>query len=223
MMYNVHDGIPVQSATLAAINPGPEVRGAELQISREGKPLMTIPLAAFPAQSVVHQNIWIPSPFEDQDMEFTLRDSRALFNATRKLRVPAYHSYFDGGTFDLLAANHNDLGWLDTQKITADYRSAELILPAMEIIKQYPDFRYSMESVAYLIEFLERHPEKRQEMAQLMRARKFVWGASYVQNLEVHVGPEKLVRQFYLGRRCECRDHLHRRRCALGGLPHLSP
>ncbi len=34
-----------------------------------------------------------------------------------------------------------------------------------------------------------------------MRERKFVWGASYVQNLEVHVGPEKLVRQFYLGRR----------------------
>ena len=58
-----------------------------------------------------------------------------------------------------------------------------------------------MESVAYLTEFLERHPEKRQEMAQLMRERKFVWGASYVQNLEVHVGPEKLARQFYLGRR----------------------
>ena len=34
-----------------------------------------------------------------------------------------------------------------------------------------------------------------------MREGKFVWGASYVQNLEVHVGPEKLVRQFYLGRR----------------------
>jgi alpha-mannosidase len=200
-MYDVHDGIPVQSATLAAISPGPEVRGAELQIARGGKLLMTIPMETLPAKSVVHQNIWIPAPFEDQDMEFILRDSQGALKATRKLRVPAYHPYFDGGTFDLLATNHNDLGWLDTQKITADYRSAELILPAMEIIKQYPDFRYSMESVAYLIEFLERHPEKRQEMAQLMRERKFVWGASYVQNLEVHVGPEKLARQFYLGRR----------------------
>jgi alpha-mannosidase len=200
-MFDAHDGMPVQSATLAAINPGAEVRGARLQISREGKVLMNIPLETLPAQSVLRQNIWIPSSYEDQDFEFNISDSQSAFNATRKLQVPAYHSYFDGGTFDLLATNHNDLGWLDTQKVTADYRSAELILPAMEIMKKSPDFRYSMESVVYLTEFLERHPEKRQEMAQLMRERKFVWGASYVQNLEGHVGPEKLVRQFYLGRR----------------------
>jgi alpha-mannosidase len=200
-MFDAHEGLPVQSATLAVINPGAEVRDARLQVSREGKILMTIPLETLPAQSVLRQNIWIPSPYADQDFEFNIRDSQSAFDPTRKLNVPAYHSYFDEGTFDLLTTNHNDLGWLDTQKVTADYRSAELILPAMELMKRYPDFRYSMESVIYLTEFLERHPEKRQEMAQLMRERKFVWGASYVQNLEVHVGPEKLVRQFYLGRR----------------------
>jgi alpha-mannosidase len=200
-MYDAPQGMPVQSATLEVINPGQEVRNARLQISREGKVLATIPLQTLPAQSVLRQPLWIPSPFDDQDFEFNIRDDQAAFNATRKLMVPAYHSYFDGGTFDLLATNHNDLGWLDTQKVTADYRSAELILPAMEIMKKDPDFRYSMESVAYLMEFLDRHPEKREEMAQLMRERKFVWGASYVQNLEGHVGPEKLVRQFYLGRR----------------------
>ena len=200
-MFDAHDGMPVRSATLEAINPGAEVRGARLQISREGKILMTVPLQTVAAQSVLRQDIWIPSPYVDEDFDFKISDSQSDFDATRKLKVPAYHSYFDGGTFDLLTTNHNDLGWLDTQKVTADYRSAELILPAMEIMKKYPDFRYSMESVIYLIEFLERHPEKREEMAQLMRERKFVWGASYVQNLEGHVGPEKLVRQFYLGRR----------------------
>ena len=200
-MYDAHEGVPVQSATLAVINPGAEARDARLQILREGKILMTLPLDTLPAQAVHHQDLWIPSPYENQEFEFSIKDSQSTFNATRKLQVPAYHSYFDGGAFDLLATNHNDLGWLDTQKVTADYRSAELILPAMEIMKKYPDFRYSMESVIYLIEFLERHPEKQQEMAQLMREKKFVWGASYVQNLEVHVGPEKLVRQFYLGRR----------------------
>ena len=146
-MYDAHDGVPVQSATLAAINPGPEVHDARLQISRQGKVLMSIPLETLPEKSVVPQNLWIPSPYEDQNFEFNIRDSQSAFDATRKLKVPAYHSYFDGGTFDLLATNHNDLGWLDTQKVTADYRSAELILPAMEIMKKYPDFRYSMESV----------------------------------------------------------------------------
>ena len=134
-------------------------------------------------------------------MEFRIADERSEFQASMNLRVPAYHSYFDGGSFDFFTTNHNDLGWLDTQQVTADYRSAELILPAMDLLKKYPEFRYSMECVAYLQEFLDRHPERREEMAQLMREKRFVWGASYVENLEVHVGAEKLVRQFYLGRR----------------------
>jgi len=44
-----------------------------------------------------------------------------------------------------------------------------------------------------LTEFLDRHPERREEMARLMREKKFVWGGSYVENLEVRVGPENLV------------------------------
>ena len=57
-----------------------------------------------------------------------------------------------------------------------------------------------MECTAYLMEFLSRHPELRDEMVANMRDRRFTWGASYVECQEVHVGPEKLVRQFYFGR-----------------------
>jgi alpha-mannosidase len=200
-MYDARDGMAVQSATLDAINPGPAVSGASLKVSHAGTPLAAVPLGDFAAQSVSRHNIWIPAPFEDQAFEFQVADAKSAFKATRKLRVPAYHSYFDGGTFDLFTTNHNDLGWLDTQKVTADYRSAEIILPAIELLKQYPDFRYSMECVAYLMEFLDRHPEKREEIAQLTREKKMVWGGSYVENLEGRVGLENLVRQFYLGRR----------------------
>jgi len=65
-------------------------------------------------------------------MEFRIADQTHAFKDGRNLQVSAYHSYFDGGTFDILDTNHNDLGWLDTQKITADFRSKELILPAMD-------------------------------------------------------------------------------------------
>ena len=200
-MYDVQDGMPVQSATVEVVNPGPEIRNGSLQVSQAGQPGSKVRLGILPAQSMSRHNIWIPAPFEDQVMEFRIADERSEFQASMKLRVPAYHSYFDGGSFDFFTTNHNDLGWLDTQKVTADYRSAELILPAMDLLKKYPEFRYSMECVAYLQEFLDRHPERREEMAQLMREKRFVWGASYVENLEGHVGAEKLVRQFYLGRR----------------------
>ena len=200
-MYDAHDGAAVQSATVEVVNPGEEVRNASLLVLEAGKLLTKVPLDGFAARSVSRHEVWIPAPFEDTMLEFRVAGEGTEFNVSRNLRVPAYHSYFDGGTFDLFTTNHNDLGWLDTQKVTADYRSAELILPAMELIKKNPDFRYSMECVTYLQEFLERHPEKREEMARLMVDGKFAWGASYVENLETHVGAEKLVRQFYLGRR----------------------
>ena len=200
-MYDARDGMAVQSATLEVANPGPEVSGGSLQVLQAGKLLTTVPLGVFPSQSVSRHNIWIPAPFEDQALEFRIADQNSSFKVSRKLHVPAYHSYFDGGTFDFFTTNHNDLGWLDTQQVTADYRSAELILPAIDLLKKYPNFRYSMEAVIYLTEFLDRHPEKREEIAQLTREKKFVWGGSYVENLEVRVGPENLVRQFYLGRR----------------------
>ena len=198
-MYDAHAGVAVQSATLEIVNPGEEIRGAKLEITGEGGDPAAVPLEAIPARSVSRQNVWIPAPFEETVLNFRIRG--AAFKSGASLRVPAYHSYFNGGTFDLLCTNHNDLGWLDTQAITADYRSAELILPALRLLEENPEFRYSMECVAYLVEFLERHPEKREEMAHLMRQGRFTWGASYVENLEVHVGPEKLVRQFYLGRK----------------------
>jgi alpha-mannosidase len=200
-MYDVHEGRPVQSATVEIVNPENEIAGASLQVSQAGAVLMNVPLESIPAHAVSKQNTWIPAPFEDAVMEFKILSPGSPYKVTRSLRVPAYRSYFDGGTFNILLTNHNDLGWLDTQAKTADYRSAELILPAMKLLKEYPEFRYSMESVIYLQEFLERHPEKRAEMVQYMRERRFTWGASYVQCQEVHVGPEKLVRQFYLGRR----------------------
>jgi alpha-mannosidase len=200
-MYDASGGVAVQSATLEITNPGNEIRGAKLQISIDAAIPTTIPLADVPARSVSRQDTWIPAPFEDSVMDFKIVGAGTDFKVSRSLRVPAYRSYFDGGTFDFLCTNHNDLGWLDTQAVTADYRSAELILPAMRLLKENPEFRYSMECVTYLIEFLERHPERREEMAQLMREGRFTWGASYVENLEVHVGPENLVRQFYLGRK----------------------
>jgi alpha-mannosidase len=200
-MYDVHQGRPVQSATLHLVNPGEEIRDAQLTVSREGSVLMRVPLAPIPARAASHQDVWISAPFAETALTLELRAGRLGVGRPQTVRVPAYDTYFSHGVFALNCTCHNDLGWLNTQKKTADYRSEEIILPAMKLLSQYPEFRYSMESTTYLMEFLERHPEKRDEMAQYMRENRFVWGASYVQCLEGHVGPEKLARQFYFGKR----------------------
>ena len=200
-MYDVHDGKPVQTATLEITNPDEAINGARLSISAKGDRPVEIPLATIPARAVSWQPVWIRAPFRDAEMEFKIVNGSSAFGSARSLRNPSFHSYFEGGTFAIHCTCHNDLGWLDTQEKTGDFRSEKIILPALKLLEEYPEFRYSMESPVYLMEFLERHPERREEIAGYMRDGRFAWGASYVQCLEVHVGPEKLVRQFYLGRR----------------------
>ena len=200
-MYNVEAGQPVQAATLRLINPDKDIAGAHLVVSLRGKVLKQIPLASIPSSATTEQDVWIPAPFDDEEMEFAIASKSPQFCCKQNLLVPTYHpTYFDGGTFSLNCTCHNDLGWLNTQAKTADFRSSDIILPTLSLLKQYPEFLYSMECTAYLMEFLERHPELRDEMVANMQSRRFTWGASYVECQEVHVGPEKLVRQFYFGR-----------------------
>jgi alpha-mannosidase len=200
-MYDAQNGQAVMAARLQVINPGDPVNGARLRITENRRLLRDVPLRAIPGQSVTFQDVWIPAPYEMTRMDFEVSSSERTFEPRQSLEIPAYHCYFDQGIFALNCASHNDTGWLDTQEKTADIRSSTMILPALELMRQYPEFCYTMESTTYLMEFLDRHPEHRQEMYKRMQEKRFGWGASYVQCLECHVGPENLVRQFYFGRR----------------------
>lgn len=202
-MYEMRDKTPVQSAKIEIVNPGETIRGAVLSIRAAGKPYAELKLADIPARSSSIQQLWMPAPFDDGEMTFSIRRSGAVrFADTQTTDVKAYDkNYFNGGKFRILSTNHNDLGFLDTQFATADYRGRELIGPALDLLREHPEYTYHMESIEYLKEFLERYPERREEIAQRMREGRFLFGASYVQNLQVHVGAEKLARQFYYGRR----------------------
>lgn len=201
-MYDMINDNPVQSAKIGIVNPGKEISGAQLKVLRDGKSFGNISLTEIPANSVTTQQIWIPAVYSESKLTFHLSAPGEIFTAEQNTTVKPYNKdYFDGGTFNILNTNHNDLGWLNTQAITADYRSSELIVPAMDLMKTDPDFKYTMESIEYLKEFLERNPARKEEMAKLMREKRFAFGASYIQNLQVQVGQEKLIRQFYYGRR----------------------
>lgn len=196
-MYDARQTEPVQLATLIVTNTGEEIPASALVLRRAGKEFARIPLKPTPARAVFSHSVWIPALDEDSDIDFELSGAQL----TRTLHVPAYHSYFDHGTYALNCTNHNDLGFLDTPEVTADFRSEEMIVPALKLMREYPEFLYSMECTAYLMEFLDRHPELREEMAQRMKEQRFTWGGTYMQLLEYSAGCEKLARQFYYGRR----------------------
>ncbi len=201
-MYDVKGEKPVQSAKVEIINPGATIRNSKLQIFNEAELFEQISLDEIPAKSTTVQQVWIPAVFVESKLTFKISTTDKLFKSEQTIVVKPYSkNYFDGGKFNIICTNHNDLGWLDTQPVTADYRSNELIIPALDLMKQDPDFKYTMESIEYLKEFLVRQPERKEEMAQRIREKRFNFGAGFIQNLQVHVGQEKLIRQFYLGRR----------------------
>jgi len=58
-----------------------------------------------------------------------------------------------------------------------------------------------MEQALNLKEYLQRHPERKDEILQRANEKRFVWGATYVQPYESLESGEELIRQVYFGRR----------------------
>ncbi len=201
-MYDIQIDQPVQAARLEIVNNGKTVKGAQLVLTLKDKKFGVVNLDEIPANSVTTQEIWIPAPFTESNLTYRIKDATNHFPDAKTFVLKPYDkSYFDGGELNIYATNHNDLGWLNTQALTADYRADTLIAPALNLMKTNPEFKYTMESIEYLKEFLVRHPERKDELIQRIREKRFSFGASYIQNLQAHVGQEKLVRQFYYGRR----------------------
>jgi alpha-mannosidase len=200
--YNAMGGNPVKRAMLSVVNPGAPLTDARLRISRNGTMLDDITLGTIDAHAVTVKEIWTLIPSVSGEYDVALSSGGRTVATQPKVPMTAFRkSYFDGGKVLVNSTNHNDLGWLGTQFETADYRSKAIILPALSIMEANPEFTYTMEAVAYLREFIQRHPEKKDEIFKRTAERRFSWGAQYTLSLQGQVGGEKLVRQFYFGRR----------------------
>jgi alpha-mannosidase len=105
-----------------------------------------------------------------------------------------------GGEILLISSSHQDIAWMDSpQQCIAD-RDEELITPLLERLERDPAFAYDMENVLCLREYLQRHPDRKREIARYMRQGRLTWGASYNAPYEEMYGGEALVRQFHQGR-----------------------
>ncbi|MBI5667776.1 MAG: alpha-mannosidase [Chloroflexi bacterium] len=109
--------------------------------------------------------------------------------------------YFAGGMVHIICSSHNDIAWFDTPAATIAWRDIKSITPALERMAANPAVHFSMENVLYLLEYLERHPDRKAEIHRLALEQRFDWGATYNQPYESLLTGEQLVRQVYFGRR----------------------
>lgn len=109
--------------------------------------------------------------------------------------------YFAGGTIHIIQSSHQDIAWMDTPEYCRTERINDIIMPALEIMRENPEFTFEMEQTLNLMEFLEAHPEMKDEVIQRYREGRFYWGATYNQPYEGLSSGEQLVRQAYFGRK----------------------
>ena len=146
---------------------------------------------------------WIPAVKEATAVPAVLRtraDSKNAIVAETVLNL-APASYFAGGTIEAIPTSHNDLAWIDTHEKTFALRDREIITPGLDLLAKHPSYCFNMECVYYLMEYLERHPERKEQIQQFAKEGRFEWGATFNEPFETLFPNESLVRQLYYGRR----------------------
>ncbi len=105
------------------------------------------------------------------------------------------------GKIFLMNSSHQDIAWMDSPEKCVIERDTMLISPLLDKAILDKDYRFDIEDVLMVREYLERHPDKKGAIAKLLDAGKISVGASYIMPYEDMYSGESLIRQFYLGKR----------------------
>lgn len=144
--------------------------------------------------------VWLPLIGEQNRIEIAC-GKQPLVNQTVKPMIPSDWGYFQNGTIHLIQSSHQDIGWMDTPDYCREDRINGIIIPALDLMKANKNFTFEMEQTLNLMEFLDAHPERKEEIIQLYKEKRFTWGATYNQPYEGLSTGEQLVRQSYYGRK----------------------
>ncbi|MGZ5498956.1 MAG: glycoside hydrolase family 38 N-terminal domain-containing protein, partial [Candidatus Aminicenantales bacterium] len=104
------------------------------------------------------------------------------------------------GRLHIISSSHQDIAWMDSPEKCIAYRDTNCITPALAMMAKDPAYSFTMENMLNLMEYLERHPERAEEVDRLTREGRMEWGATFNQPYESLLSGEQLVREAYFGR-----------------------
>ncbi len=103
------------------------------------------------------------------------------------------------GRILLMNSSHQDIAWMDTPEKCVIERDTMLLSPLFEKAGKDHTYRFDVEDALMIKEYLERHPEDRELVQQLLDDGRISCGSSYIQPYEEMYSGEALARQFYFG------------------------
>jgi alpha-mannosidase len=105
------------------------------------------------------------------------------------------------GVLSIISSSHQDIAWMDSPEKCVEYRDKNVITPALALLAKDPGYAFTMENMLNLMEYLGRHPERRDEVVRDTREGRMEWGATFNQPYESLFSGEQLIREVYFGRR----------------------
>jgi alpha-mannosidase len=107
------------------------------------------------------------------------------------------------GTSNLhfVISTHQDIAWMDSPAQCIRDRDEKILTPTLAIMKEDSNYRFDLEDVLFLREYLERHPDRKDDLRKFIDEGRLGIGAAYNQPYEDLSSGETLVREFYAGRK----------------------
>ncbi len=143
---------------------------------------------------------WLPM-IGEQDLLSVYVGRKMVADMMVEAPINSDWGYFQSGVIHIIQSSHQDIAWMDTPEYCREERINDIISPALDMMKEDPTFTFEMEQTLNLMEFLEAHPERKDEVIERYKEGRFLWGATYNQPYEGLSSGEQLVRQAYYGRK----------------------
>uniref|UniRef100_UPI0032165310 glycoside hydrolase family 38 N-terminal domain-containing protein n=1 Tax=uncultured Draconibacterium sp. TaxID=1573823 RepID=UPI0032165310 len=103
------------------------------------------------------------------------------------------------GKIFLMNSSHQDIAWMDSPEKCVVERDTMLLTPLFELAQKDLRYRFDVEDALMIKEFIERHPDKKELVKQLLNDGRISCGSTYTQPYEEMHSGESLARQFYFG------------------------
>ena len=110
-------------------------------------------------------------------------------------------SVLKNGEILLMNSSHQDLAWMDFLEKCIIERDTMLMTPLLKAASKDPGYRFDIEDVLMIKEYIGRHPEAKALISEMLKDGRLSLGSTYQMPYEEMYSGESLVRQFYLGAR----------------------
>ena len=131
----------------------------------------------------------------------TINSVRTFKPNTVNSLIKLANSNLSNGKIYLMNSSHQDIAWMDSPEKCVIERDTMLLTPLIKKALIDSTYRFDVEDALMLREYIQRHPDSKNTITELLKSGKISCGSAYIQPYEEMHSGEALVRQFYFGKR----------------------